>query len=99
MINKRLLILQRLIVSHSHSCGPVVPLEFIIPLDDWPADVIPTIPSPKVGRCVDMPKLFCNPMADDGFCRETKPLEDPTDRAASFEPVEFAGLSMSIDSF
>ena len=45
-----------------------------------------------------MLKLLWSPKVDDGFCRETKPLEDPTDLAASFEPVEFAGLSMSIDS-
>ena len=86
-------------MSHSHSCGPAAPLGLTIPPDDWLVDDIPTMPWPMDGRGVDMLKLFCNPSAEDGLGRETKPLEDPTDRGASFELVEFAGLSISIESF
>lgn len=48
---------------------------------------------PTIGRCV-MPNPLARPrLAEPDM---PNPLLDPKDRAASFEPVEFSGLSMSI---
>ena len=43
-----------------------------------------------------MPKPFARPRLLVFVDMLVKPLLDPNDRAASFDPVEFSGLSMSI---
>lgn len=57
--------------------------------------VIPVImPGPTMGRC-DMPKALARPRFA-WLDMAPNPLLDPMERAASLEPVEFSGLSMSI---
>lgn len=90
------LIAHRLIVNHSHSCGPVpVPPDAIV-MPVWLLVIPVIILVPTIGRWF-MP----NPLARlrfDGFGIPPKPLLEPIDRAASLEPVESCGLSISIPS-
>lgn len=82
----------RLIVSHSHSCGPAPAPVFTVlgaPLD------MPIIPWPITGRCV-MPKALVSPKLPWLLMPPRNPLDELTDGAASLEPVESWGLSMSM---
>lgn len=56
--------------------------------------LLPAPPAP-IGRCV-MPNPFASPSVDDGVVIAPNPLLDPSDRAASFDPVDSCGLSISI---
>lgn len=84
----------RLIVSHSHSCGPVPVPAGVIVRADCPLGMPAIMPGPTTGRCV-MPKLLAKPRLA-AFDIAPNPLLDPNERAASLDPVEFSGLSMSI---
>lgn len=56
---------------------------------------IPIIPGGIMGRCV-MPNPLVKATLPGLGIPLMKPLAELTDRAASLEPVEFAGLSMSM---
>lgn len=80
-------------VSHSHSCGPVPVPPGVIDSPGCPPGIPVIMPVPTMGRCV-----IPNPLARPRFAELDipNPLLDPKDRAASFDPVEFSGLSMSM---
>lgn len=83
-------------VSHSHSCGPVPVPPGAIDSPDWPVDMPVIILVPDIGRCV-MPNPLARPRFA-GFDMARRPLLELSERAASFDPVEFSGLSMSMPS-
>lgn len=61
----------------------------------WPF-VIPITPAgPAIDRCA-MPKPLANPRLPVVTCTAENPLLEPRDRAASFDPVELPGLSISM---
>lgn len=80
-------------VSHSHSWGPV-------PVPFWPGIIegwppfMPDIPIPGPIGLVDMPNPLTSPMLDMLPPDGTSPI--PIDFAASLDPVEFSGESISM---
>lgn len=84
--------LQRLMVSHSHSCGPAPAPPVGRTEPDWPLDKFVML-DPTNGRW-DMLKPPTDPRLL--VLVPAKLWLEVSDRAASLEPVESPGLSMSI---